>query len=85
MDPERKCNECGQPIPAEARQALCPHCLFRLGLEAGQEGTEDGGQKTEDRGQRTGVIPVNYRGFFSRFFCRQNLQNHLAGGILSGR
>jgi eukaryotic-like serine/threonine-protein kinase len=49
MEVERKCNECGQAIPADAK--VCRPCLMAWGLEAPP--TEDGGQRAEDGEQKT--------------------------------
>jgi hypothetical protein len=40
MDPERKCNKCGQPIPPDAGQDFCPRCLLRLSLRSGEEDSQ---------------------------------------------
>ncbi len=41
MPDELNCNECGKLIPADAGPALCPVCLLRLGLEAGEDEAEE--------------------------------------------
>src|SRR5512138_3579085 len=33
----RTCVECGGPIPADARQGLCPQCVFSLGIRPERE------------------------------------------------
>jgi len=33
MSPERTCKQCGRPIPPDARQDWCPHCLLLLATE----------------------------------------------------
>jgi phosphate/phosphite/phosphonate ABC transporter binding protein len=42
MQSERTCKECGKPIPPDARQDSCPHCLMKLALEPDVEETETG-------------------------------------------
>jgi hypothetical protein len=45
MQPERTCEECGKPIPADARQDFCPACSFGLaqaGMVSGGDGSSLG-------------------------------------------
>src|ERR1041385_8769836 len=35
MVTERKCHECGNELPADAPQGLCPRCLVNMGLRLG--------------------------------------------------
>jgi hypothetical protein len=42
LQPERTCEECGKPIPADARQDFCPACSFGLARQAGMVSGGDG-------------------------------------------
>jgi serine/threonine protein kinase len=37
MDDERRCESCGEPVPADAPGGGCPRCLLAAGLEPGEE------------------------------------------------
>lgn len=52
MAEERKCSECGVPLPADAPQGLCPQCLMKVGLQTGEQ-TEHNSSP-----EKQGVPPV---------------------------
>ena len=37
MEEERHCTKCGDQLPADAPQGLCPQCLMNLGLPSAGE------------------------------------------------
>ncbi len=43
MPEERRCRECGTPIPWEGRGGVCPRCLLGLGLSTGTEAAANAG------------------------------------------
>ena len=42
MDSTRKCPRCGQALPADAPQGLCPACLMQAGFPTGPQSEEPG-------------------------------------------
>src|SRR5262249_5675449 len=52
MTEARTCSECGDSLPADAPQGLCPKCLIRLGLE--KDSRESGAATTQTRASRSG-------------------------------
>ena len=33
MHPERRCPQCGEPLPADAAGGNCPDCILRAGFQ----------------------------------------------------
>src|SRR6185369_16241340 len=54
MAEQRSCEECGEELPANAPQGLCPRCLVAMGLTLANP---DGGESAEAPTRPAGTRP----------------------------